>query len=94
MIAPPITWPKKRVAESDYRGADWTDHLDDGETITAHDFTISGDNALVLASKASNGTESIGRFTGGTGGSTATVVSQITTSAGRILEAVFKFPVE
>lgn len=62
---------------------DWTDWLDDGETIASHDIEVeTGD--VVLDSDSVVGAKTVAWVSGGTTGTSATVRHRVTTSAGRV----------
>lgn len=82
-------WVSWRAGETDYRGIDWKNDLDTGETITTQGYTSdTAANGLTVVSVAVQDTKTIVRLSGGTSGVEAEVVGWITTSTGRHLTAV------
>lgn len=73
---------KDPQARLDY-GWDWSAWLDTGETITAHTLTATG---VIVESSSVIGEKVVAWLTGGTAGTEARALCQITTSAGRIDE--------
>jgi hypothetical protein len=82
-VAAITDWLKDPDATLDWR-FDWTDWLDDGETITASVMTVSA--GLVLVSQSNSVSAATVWVSGGTTGSVYSVANRITTSAGRIDE--------
>ncbi len=76
-------WLKDPDATLDWR-FDWTEWLDDGETITGSVMTVSA--GLVLVSQTNSVSAATVWLSGGTTGAVYSVANRITTSAGRIDE--------
>lgn len=79
-------WPSKRVGEIDYRGIDWSNELEGSETITDESYSVVDGSTLVIGTVTKTGMITTVRLSGGTAGITESVVAQITTSTGRVLE--------
>ena len=76
-------WLKDPDATLDWR-FDWTDWLDDGETITTSVMTVSA--GLVKESDSHSASSATVWVSGGSPGTPYSVANKITTSAGRIDE--------
>lgn len=95
MSLSPTPWAPKRAGETDYRGIDWKNDLDAGETISSFDFAIGEDSALTLGSKIKDIAKpvTIITLTGGVAGTEEAVVCSITTSLTRTLEVEKILPI-
>lgn len=88
-----FTAPLKDPAAVLDHGMDWTEELDDGETITGQPTVTALPAGLTIAAvNAANGIVSW-RVSGGTLGKDYIVTVGITTSAGRVLELSVRYRV-
>lgn len=88
-----FTAPVKDPAAVLDHGMDWTDELDDGETISGEPSVIAFPAGLTIAAvNAANGIVNW-RVSGGTAGQAYIATCRITTSTGRVLELSVRYPV-
>lgn len=87
------TAPLKDPAAVLDHGMDWTDELDEGETISGQPSVVAVPAGLTIGGvNAANGIVSW-RVSGGTAGQDYIVTCRITTSTGRVLELSVRYRV-
>ena len=92
MLGEPLVWPAKAPGEKVDYGIAWKKYLPAGDKVATSIFfvesEISGDNALILGTKAivDNGLVTIIWLEGGTDGVTYHVLNRVVTEQGRTLE--------
>lgn len=88
-----FTAPLKDPASVLDHGMDWSDELDDGETITGQPSVVPAPAGLTIGNiSQANGIVSW-RVSGGTLGQSYVVTVRITTSIGRVLELSVRYRV-
>lgn len=87
-----FTAPLKDPAAVLDHGMDWSDELDDGETISAQSVVPAPAGLTIAAVNAANGIVSW-RVSGGSVGQEYIVTCRITTSSGRVLELSVRYRV-
>lgn len=89
-------WPYKDPEELLDYGFDWTDRLEDGETISASEWTVPTGSVTKAVSPAETFTDAITKvwLEGGTLGETCEVTNTVTTSLGRIRQCGAKLKIK
>lgn len=88
----PLNYDPKDPNDIDDFSVGWAPQLASGETLAAAAATVLA-GGVTVSSSSIDGSDAIHRITGGTDGSTARVRSQVTTSAGRVLNVTLVFQV-
>lgn len=84
-----LTWPPKDPNEVLDYDIDWTDRLEDGETISSSTFTVSSGDVEIDSDTDAAGVTTVW-LSGGTDNTTCVILNRITTSEGRTYDQSVK----
>ena len=88
-----VSWPDRYNSEQLVCGIDWSERMEDGESIQTLSFTAIDGSDVVLSSEVVDAQTTKVTVNGGSVG-THWVLCQITTSGGKILEEIATFQVK
>lgn len=86
-----LVWPRKDPDELLDYALEWSNVLEDGETISTSTWTVP--TGLTDSAASISGTQTRIWFSSGTAGVTYAVTNKITTSEGRTYERVARLPI-